>query len=87
MEEARFALDRQLVELAAENGGKAPLVSDIRFFLYPSSERRLVFACAERADGGADVQVLFEMPTPVVGDLDENAIREMFLDVPSGARH
>jgi hypothetical protein len=50
--------------------------------------RRLVLACAERADGGADIQVVFELSAPVVGDhLNENAVREMFFDVPSGARH
>lgn len=86
--EARFEIDKQLVALAAQNGGKAPLVSDIRFFLYPSSERRLVLACAERADGAADIEVLFEMPAPIIGDdLDEDAIWRMFFDVPSAARH
>jgi hypothetical protein len=33
------------------------------------------------------VQALFELPAPFVGDLDENAMRDMILDVPSGARH
>jgi hypothetical protein len=87
LEEARFEIDRQLIALAAENDGKVPLVHDVRFFLYPDPSRRLVLACAERADGGADVQVVFEMPAPVVGHLDEWAIREMFFDMPSGARH
>jgi hypothetical protein len=65
-----------------------PPVHDVRFFLYPDPSRRLVLACAERADGGADIQVVFELSAPVVGDhLDENAVREMFFDVPSGARH
>jgi hypothetical protein len=27
------------------------------------------------------------VPAPVVGDLDEYAMRDMFLDVPSGAWH
>lgn len=85
--EAKFEIDKQLVALAAENGGHVPLIRDLRFFLYPSAERRLVLACAERTDGAADIEVLFEMPAPVVGDLDENAVRGMFLDVPSGARH
>jgi hypothetical protein len=87
IEEAKFALDRKLVELAAENGGEAPLVNDIRFFLFPDPSRRLVLACAERADG-PDIEFLFELATPVAGDhLDENAIRTMFFDVPSGLRH
>jgi hypothetical protein len=46
-----------------------------------------VLACAELVDGGADVEVRFEIPLPVVGSLDEYAVRDMFLDVPSGARH
>jgi hypothetical protein len=74
--EARFELDRALVALADANG--VPLVSDVRFFPYPDPSRRTVLACAERADGGADIQVLFEMPAPVGDHLDENAVREMF---------
>lgn len=53
----------------------------------PMSER-LVLACAERVDGAAEIEALFEMPTPIAGEyLDEDAIRRMFFDVPSGARH
>jgi hypothetical protein len=63
-----------------------PLVRVLRFFLYPGS-RHSVLVCAERADGGADIEASFELPLPVVGSLDENAVREMFLDVPSGARY
>jgi hypothetical protein len=39
--------------------------------------------------GGALVRrsEIEHVPAPVIGDLDENAVREMFLDVPSGARH
>jgi len=39
--------------------------------------------------GGALVRrsEIKHVPAPVKGDLDENASREMFLDVPSGARH
>lgn len=85
MEEARFEIDRQLIELAAANGGRIPLVRDIRFFLYPDASGRCVLACAERDDGG-DIQVLFEMPAPVVGSLNENAVREMFTNV-SATRH
>jgi hypothetical protein len=88
MTEARFDLDRQLVELAAANGGRVPLVSDVRFFPYPCDSRRLVMACAERSDGAPDIEVLFEMATPVNhDDFDEHAMREMFFAVPSGARH
>jgi hypothetical protein len=88
IEEARFLIERELVALADENGGSMPLVHDVRFFLYPHASHRLVLACAERADGGPDVEVLFELPAPVVGDdLDENAIREKFFDMPSGSRH
>jgi hypothetical protein len=83
--EAKVELDRQLLALAVN--GQVPLVRDLRFFLYPSADHRTVLACAERADGGADVEVLFELPAPVVGGLDEDAVRRMFLDVPSGARH
>jgi hypothetical protein len=87
LEEAKFALDRKLIELAAENG-EVPALSDIRFFLYPDRNRRLVLAGAERADGGEDIEFLFELATPVAGGhLDENAVRTMFLDVPSGLRH
>jgi hypothetical protein len=55
--EARFELDRQLVALGV------PLVRDVRFFLYPDPSRRCVLACAKRSDGGADIQVVFELPT------------------------
>jgi hypothetical protein len=88
LEEARFEIDRQLLTLAAENDGQIPRLADIRFFLYPHESRKWCLACAERADGGEDIQVLFELPVRVVGDhLDENAVREMFFDVPSGSRH
>lgn len=83
--EARFELDRALVALADANG--VPLVRDVRFFLYPDPSHRCVLACAERADGGADIQVAFELAIPVGDHLDENAVREMFFDVPSSARH
>jgi hypothetical protein len=44
-------------------------------------------ACAERSDGAADVQVLFETALPIDPDnFDEDAMREMFLDVPSGRK-
>jgi hypothetical protein len=80
-------LERQLVALAAENGGRVPLVSDVRFFPYSCASRRLVLACAERSDGAADVQVLFETALPIDPDnFDEDAMREMFLDVPSGRK-
>jgi hypothetical protein len=83
--EAKFEIDRQLIELAA--GGPAPLVRDLRFFLYPGS-RQSVLVCAERLDGGADIEASFELPLPVVGDhLDEDAVERMFLDVPRDARH
>jgi hypothetical protein len=85
LSEAKFALDRKLVELA-ENG-EVPALSDIRFFLYPDPSHRLVLCCAERADG-PDIEFLFELATPVAGGhLDENAVRTMFFDVPSDARH
>jgi hypothetical protein len=52
-----------------------------------AAEIRRGLACAERADGAADIEVLFEM-AHIVGDyLDEDAMRRMFFDVPSGARH
>jgi hypothetical protein len=86
LEEAKFALDRKLIELAAENGGEVPLV-DIRFFLFPDPSHRMVLVCAERADD-PDIEFLFELATPVAGGhLDENAVRTMFLDVPSGLCH
>ena len=85
--EARFDLDRQLVALAATNGGHVPLVRRCRFFLCPGS-RKSVLVCAERVDGGADIESSFDLPLPVVGDhLDEDAVEAMFLAVPSGARH
>jgi hypothetical protein len=85
--EARFAIETRLVQLAAENGGEIPSLHDMRFFLYPDPSRRWVLACAELEDG-RDLQELFELEVPVVGDhLDENAVRERFFDVPSGARH
>jgi hypothetical protein len=88
LEEARFEIDRQLVMLAAQNGGQPPELSDIRFFLYPHESCRWCLACAERSDGGEDIQVLFELPVPAIGGhLNENQIREQFFDVPSGARH
>ena len=59
---------------------------DVRF-LYPHSSRRLVLARAERADGSSDVEAFFELPAPVIGDLDEHTVREMVLGVPSGAKH
>jgi hypothetical protein len=47
-----------------------------------------VLACAERQDGATDVQVLFETAAPVDPDnFDEDAMRRMFLDVPSSAKH
>jgi hypothetical protein len=86
--EARFEMDRQLVALAATNGGRVPLVSDVRFFLYPDPSRRLVMACAERADGAADIAVFFETALPVdPDDFNEETVRQMFFNVPSGARH
>jgi hypothetical protein len=86
LEEAKFALDRKLIELAAENG-EVPALSGIRFFLVPDPSHRMVLCCAERADG-PDIEFLFELATPVVGGhLNENQIREQFLDVPSGSWH
>lgn len=85
--EARFEIDKKLVELAASNNGKVPLVRDIRFFLYPGSYQH-VLACVEREDGAADIEVYFDLPVPVASDsLDENAVRDMFLAMPSGAKH
>ena len=49
VEEARVEIDRQLIALPAENGGRMPLVHDVRFFLYPHASHRLVLAFAERA--------------------------------------
>jgi hypothetical protein len=84
--EARFDIDRQLVELAAKNGAM-PLVRHVRFFPYPCCDDRLVLACAELVDGD-DIQAVFELSTPVdPDDFDEEAVRQMFLDVPSGAKH
>jgi hypothetical protein len=86
LEEARFDLDRQLVALAAANGGRVPLVSDVRFFLYPPS-RRSVLAVAE-LEGGDNIEASFELSIPVAGEhLDEETVRQMFFTVPSGARH
>jgi hypothetical protein len=86
IQEARFDLDRQLVELAAANNGRVPLVTATRFFLYPGS-RREVLAVAE-LESGDDIQASFELPVAVAGEeLDENAVAEMFFHVPSGARH
>ena len=43
--------------------------------------------CAER-HGATDEQVLFETAVPVDPDnFDEEAVQQIFLDVPSGARH
>jgi hypothetical protein len=86
--EAKFELDKKLVALAAENGGRVPLVSQLRFFLYPSAERRKVLCTAERTDGGPDIEVYFELPTPAVNDdLDEDAVERLFLAIPSAERH
>jgi hypothetical protein len=40
-------MDKQVVALVAKNGGKVPLICDVRFFLYPYESRRPVLACAE----------------------------------------
>ena len=85
--EARFEIDKQLVALAAENGGRVPLVQRCRFFLYPGSHQS-VLVCAERVDGGPDIEASFDLPLPVAGThLDEDAVEAMFLAVPSSARH
>jgi hypothetical protein len=86
--EAKFELDKKLVELAAENNGRVPLVSWLRFFLYPSKDRRTVLCTAERTDGGPDVEVYFELPTLAVHDeINEDAVERLFLAIPSGERH
>jgi hypothetical protein len=86
--EAKFELDKKLVALAAENDGRVPLVSQLRFFLYPSADRRTVLCTAERTDGGPDVEVYFELPAPAVHDeIDEDAVERLFLAIPSGAKH
>jgi hypothetical protein len=53
----------------------------------PHPEQRHVLAVAELMDG-EDIEVLCELPKPVDGDdFDENAMRDLFLAMPSGARH
>jgi hypothetical protein len=80
-------MDKQVVALVAKNGGKVPLICDVRFFLYPYESRRPVLACAEGVDEEPDIDVVFEVASPIIGDINENAMREWFLSVPSGARH
>jgi hypothetical protein len=86
--EAKFVLDKKRVALAAVNNGRVPLVSQLRFFLYPSAYRRTVLCTAERTDGGPDIEDYFELPAPAVHDeLEEDSVEKLFLATPSGERH
>jgi hypothetical protein len=84
---ARFELDKLLIAAAAENGGEVPLVSRVRFFLVPDPTRRWALCCAERCDGGEDIQLVFELPLPVDPPLDEDAMEQWFFSMPSNLRH
>ncbi len=65
-----------------------PLISDLRFFLYPDPSNRHVLAVAELAVCGDDLEVLCELPTPIdADDFNEDAVRDLFLAMPSGASH
>jgi hypothetical protein len=59
-----------------------PLVRDVRFFLYPHESRRFVLACAESVDEEPDIEVIFEVASPIIGDIDENAMRDGFSTLP-----
>jgi hypothetical protein len=90
---ARFEIDRQLVERAAANGGHVPLVNDVRFVLYPIPRGGWCWACAELADGSADVEALFELSTLVragtavaVGWFVIWVLKEWLVDVASALR-
>jgi hypothetical protein len=86
--DAKFELEKKFVEVAADNNDQVPLVSRLRFVLYPSEDRRAVLCTAERTDGGPDVEVYFELPTPADHDeIDEDAVERLFLAIPSGERH
>ncbi len=86
--EARFEMERQLLERGRKNGEPVALIRDVRFFLYPSADNRRVLAVAELMDG-EDLQVLCELPVPIDNedDFNEAAVRDLFLAMPSGARH
>jgi hypothetical protein len=82
--QARFEIERQLCEMATKNGGRMPLIADLRF-IHTGDCR--VLACAELVDGG-ELQVLCELPVPIEGRFDEDAFRDRwFLAAPSGAKH
>ena len=73
LHEAPFALAAQLI--ARTVNGIAPRVTDVRCFPYPSGCGRLVLVSAE-IDGDDDVQVLFELPSPI-DPVDREAIRKV----------
>ncbi len=41
-----------------------------------------MLACAERVDEEPDIEVIFEVASPIIGDIDEIAMRDGFLNVP-----
>jgi hypothetical protein len=43
-------------------------------------------AYAERVDGNADIEEYFDLPISMAG-ISEDACEELFLAMPSGARH
>ena len=83
--EAKFRLDAKLIELG-EKEGKVPLVRGLRFFFNPTPDKLGVMVCAERADCGPDVEEYFDLPLSLVG-IKEDEVEQMFLAIPSGARH
>ena len=58
-------------------------------FFSPAPGYRHVLAVAELADGGDDLEVLCELPVPIddEDDFNEDAVRDLFLAMPSGAKH
>jgi len=80
MQEARFSIERQILE-------RHTCVSEWRMFPYPSRSGNLVLACCELTDG-TDIEQVFDTGVPMdVNMFDEHAMVERFLSMPSREVH